>query len=110
MSDSLLRKQLIRLAHSKPELRGELLPLLKTGGGPKWAALTPGKARDAVNKLKAAGIEASIRKNYSGRGMAGKTVTGVILNSKSDTDQAIREVPALKGMAQDSIGMGVIFY
>jgi len=31
MSDSLLRKKLIRLAHAKPELRGEILPLLKTG-------------------------------------------------------------------------------
>jgi len=32
MSDSLLRKRLIRLAHSKPELRGDLLPLLKGAG------------------------------------------------------------------------------
>lgn len=30
MSDLLLRKAVIKLAHSKPKLRGDLLPLLKT--------------------------------------------------------------------------------
>jgi len=30
MSDSKLRSSLIRLAHANPELRGELLPLMKT--------------------------------------------------------------------------------
>ena len=30
MSESLLRRKLIRLAHSKPELRASLLPILKT--------------------------------------------------------------------------------
>jgi hypothetical protein len=32
MSDKALRKALIRLASEKPELRGDLLPLLKEGG------------------------------------------------------------------------------
>lgn len=32
MSDRKLRSALIRLAHDKPEIRGEILPLLREGG------------------------------------------------------------------------------
>jgi hypothetical protein len=38
MSDKALRKALIKLAHDKPEIRGEILPLLKESGEKKEAA------------------------------------------------------------------------
>lgn len=43
MSDSQLRKSLVRLAHQHPEFRGDLLPLLKQASG--WAPLTPAGAQ-----------------------------------------------------------------
>jgi len=42
MSDHQLRKRLIRLAHSNPELRPDLLPLLKTGGKDKGPGVPDG--------------------------------------------------------------------
>jgi len=47
MSDLLLRKKLIRLAHENPELRADLLPLLKQSGSPHSTAHTS-KAPNAV--------------------------------------------------------------
>ena len=53
MSDSPLRASLIRLAHSNPELRAYLLPVLNetqsagTGGGPKVAGRTEKSVRDS---------------------------------------------------------------
>ena len=41
MSEKELRSKVIRLAHSKPELRGHLLPLVKSaGGGTSWLDYT----------------------------------------------------------------------
>lgn len=57
MSDSLLRRKLIRLAHSKPELRGDLLPLLgKTAGR---------TATNAKAKAYVAGIKNANKKKYA---------------------------------------------
>lgn len=55
MSDSPLRASLIRLAHSNPELRAYLLPVLNetesagtgAGGGPKVAGRTEKSVRDS---------------------------------------------------------------
>lgn len=51
MNDSKLRASLIRLAHSKPELRAEILPLLtnKTAAGPDRDQAE--KLADAINAL-----------------------------------------------------------
>jgi hypothetical protein len=40
MTDQELRSKLVRLAHSKPELRQHILPLLKSAGTEKAAAMT----------------------------------------------------------------------
>ena len=62
MSDRTLRRQLIRLAHSNPELRAELLPLLKTAG---WATKTHIKTyvwrgRDKVYRADYPGTDGSV--------------------------------------------------
>jgi hypothetical protein len=41
MNDQELRSKLVRLAHSKPELREHLLPLLKGAGDENTVAMTP---------------------------------------------------------------------
>jgi len=41
MSDTALRKELVRLAHAKPELRADLLPLIRAGAAK--AAAVPEK-------------------------------------------------------------------
>ena len=43
MSDQNLRKAVIRLAHAKPELRSELLPLLKSSSSHVWVQTDPHK-------------------------------------------------------------------
>jgi len=55
MSD-LLRKAVIRLAHARPELRGDLLPLLKTAGR---------TATDAKAKAYVARIKNAAKKKYA---------------------------------------------
>ena len=40
MSEKELRAKVIRLAHSKPELREHLLPLVKSAGGASWLDYT----------------------------------------------------------------------
>lgn len=61
MSDKDLRKKIIRLAHQKPHLRRELLPLLKTARrSPRRASVeTPAEVTDFLAK-----IEASFRKYF----------------------------------------------
>lgn len=51
-----LRSKLIRLAHQRPELRAELLPLLgkvAVGGGPKLDRAVVAEAADMIKKLRA---------------------------------------------------------
>jgi len=52
MSD--LRSRLIRLAHAKPELRPDLLPLLKQGAKqlPPFEKLTPAQREKATEYMK----------------------------------------------------------
>jgi len=47
MNDKALRTAIIRLAHEKPELRGELLPMVKRGAS-RTAVFTPVKAMSDV--------------------------------------------------------------
>lgn len=57
-----LRSRLIRLAHSKPELRGQILPLLKEAGCEK---LPEGGMRDNCEKKKEEGKESASKKASS---------------------------------------------
>jgi len=56
MTDEKLRSAMIRLAHEKPELRAELLPLLvfesKTGKSAWGAVRVPGGKQNAVEARK----------------------------------------------------------
>jgi hypothetical protein len=49
MTDAKLRSSLIRLAHSKPELRAQLLPILKTAALPKAPKLPSGARQLGVD-------------------------------------------------------------
>ena len=51
MSESLLRKKLIRLAHSKPELRASLLPILASDQRNLEAAVSQPKRRGGVVRV-----------------------------------------------------------
>jgi hypothetical protein len=42
-----------------------------------------------VNAAEEIGLDMSLRENYSGRGMFGKTTTGIIYNSEGDLLQAV---------------------
>jgi hypothetical protein len=55
MSDQILRSKVIRLAHSNPELRPHLIPLLKQAALPGKGAPTPWKVGYSVVKADAKG-------------------------------------------------------
>lgn len=63
-----------------------------------------------------------VREGYSGRGMYGKTTTGIVFDSEGDFFEAIGEVmecdiedreevaKAMRNLKTDSMGTGVIYY
>ena len=72
--------------------------------------MTEDKARKALKKLEKAGIEASIREGYSGRGMYGRTTWGIDLHAAYMLDEAQNAAPMLKKCSVDGMGKGLIIY
>lgn len=62
-------------------------------------------AQDLVDILQGEGYEAELYENYSGRGMYGKTTTGVTTDASPATIEAMDI-----GCRMDSMGLDFIYY
>jgi len=71
------------------------------------------KAVKIVESLNAEGIDASVRKDYSGRGMYGKTTAAVSTRYQEDVFQAASDLGMRLGRRSlriDSMGLGCVVY
>lgn len=62
--------------------------------------------------LKKEGISSTVSEDYSGRGMYGKTTTGIVINHGEDEFRAIQIMGnfGVHDARTDNMGKGTIFY
>jgi len=72
------------------------------------------QAESMVEFLQNEGYEAELYKGYSGRGMFGKTTTGVTTDARPATMEALEddmeEYDIESGYASDNMGLDYIYY